>query len=146
MNCKRATIGRKGACYCAPAPGDRRPAGGGTHVRALLILGAAVAALSTAAASSATTAPAKKVNVTVRISDKGIKTFWFLELDANEFTPLAGAVPRGDSLTFTVVNRGRRVHDFTVLGKKTPRLEPGQQARLTAFAIVRGRFPYTSTL
>jgi hypothetical protein len=49
-------------------------------------------------------------------------------------------------MVFTVVNKGKRVHDFTVFGKKTRKIKPAQSARLLGFAVVRGRFIHGSTL
>ena len=49
---------------------------------------------------------------------------------------LPGRVPRGDYLSFNIFNRGMKVHDFEMFGKKTPALKPGGHAHL--FVSARG--------
>ena len=46
----------------------------------------------------------------------------------------------------TIVNRGKKLHNFTIFGRKTKALKPGQQARFRVMATTRGSFPYQSTL
>jgi hypothetical protein len=124
-------------------------------VRVLVL--AAAAAMTFSAASLAgpkTTGPSNKVTILVLIDDKGIKvTSWVaLETDSNAGAGAAplqsmhGPVPRGDFLSFNVFNRGKKVHNFTILGKKTPPIKPGHTAHLFTTAVTRGNFLYQSTL
>jgi hypothetical protein len=118
--------------------------------RALLI--AAFAALSFSAAAIGgvrTTAPATSATVFVLISDQGIRVSAYSEtLSANSPTlgMLRGAIPRGDVLHFEVLNRGKKLHDFVIFGKKTKVLKHGQRAKFRILATSRGKFPYMSTL
>jgi hypothetical protein len=118
-----------------------------------MIRTAAVAALAaavlagSAVAAPATTAPSRSVLVEVLITDKGIVLAqWVSSLTHNGLMVLAGPVPRGDYVSINILNRGKRVHDFTVFGKKTPPIKPGGKAHLFVRAVSRGSFPYRSTL
>jgi len=117
---------------------------------AAALASAAVAALalsSTAFARPATTAPTKLVNMLVLIDDKGISLHLFNGRDSGStLDTMSGPIPRGDYITINVYNRGRRKHNFTLFGKKTPSIKPGGKAHLFAIAVSRGRFPYRSTL
>jgi hypothetical protein len=69
------------------------------------------------------------------------------QLDSiGQYTPFVGAVPRGDFLKFTVLNRGKKRHDFAIFGKTTRPIKPGGKAHLFKTATVRGKFRYSSTL
>jgi hypothetical protein len=71
----------------------------------------------------------------------------FYQLDTiGQYTPFVGAVPRGYFLKFTVLNRGKKRHDFSVFGKRTRPIRPGGQAHIFKTATVRGKFRYASTL
>jgi hypothetical protein len=113
---------------------------------------AALAALALSAASLGavrTTAPSKRVTILVQITDKGLKFTKFLgSADAAkaELEVMPGPVPRGDYLSINVMNMGRKPHNFTILGKKTPWIKPGKTAHLFVTAVRRGNFPYRSTL
>jgi hypothetical protein len=121
-------------------------------VRALVVAFALAAAMTFSAASlagSKTTAPSNKVTVLVLIDEKGISVHKYVSVSGSkgaEVTFMPGAVPRGDYLSFNVFNRGTKVHDFTILGKKTPPIKPGHQAHLFTTALARGNFLYKSTL
>jgi hypothetical protein len=100
-----------------------------------------------------TTAPSKKVTVLVLINDNGMTVSTFagvLGLDGKPepgaFTAFDGPVPRGNYLSFNVFNRGKKVHNFTIFGKKTPPIMPGHKAHLFSTALTRGKFLYQSTL
>jgi hypothetical protein len=109
-------------------------------VAAAVLAGSAVGARTT-------TAPSKSVLVEVLITDKGIVLArWVSSLTHNGLMVLAGPVPRGDYVSINILNRGKKVHDFTVFGKKTPRIKPGGKAHIFVRALSRGTFPYRSTL
>jgi len=104
-----------------------------------------------------TTAPSNKVTVLVVIDDRGIKVHSFVGLgneqqgkdpgnEPSSMQALLGPVPRGDFMSFNIFNRGKKTHDFTIFGKKTPPIKPGKSAHLFAQALTRGNFPYRSTL
>ena len=54
-------------------------------------------------------------------------------------------VVRGDFATFFVINRGKKPHGFTFLGKKWAALKPGKRAHFSRSLLTRGGFPYRST-
>jgi hypothetical protein len=101
--------------------------------------------------SSATTGPTKSVTVLVLITDKGIALHPYVavgsdsDLGAN-LQVLDGPIPRGDYLKFSILNRGKKPHSFAVFGKTTRVIKPGGTAHLFAPAMVRGSFPYRSTI
>jgi hypothetical protein len=104
---------------------------------------------ATSAARPATTEPAKKITLVVIIDDKGIKLAPYTQLGVGVtamLNPLAGPVPRGDYVSINVFNRGSKVHDFTIFGKKTPKVKPGGKAHLFVAVLKRGKFLYRSTL
>jgi len=55
------------------------------------------------------------------------------------------SVPRG-TITFVVVNDGKRAHDFTIAGKKTPILAPGQSTTLTVTLLKPKGYAYFCTI
>ncbi len=55
------------------------------------------------------------------------------------------SVPTG-TVRFTVLNKGKIGHDFTILGKKTPTIAPGKSAILTVKFTKSGKFAYRCTL
>ena len=114
----------------------------------LAILVVAAAFATGALARSATTAPTKLVTVLVLIDEKGIKLSMFTARDNQNTldTMSSRVIPRGDYITINVLNRGHKHHDFTFMGKRTPRLKPGAKAHLFVVANTRGQFPYRSTL
>ena len=69
----------------------------------------------------------------MRISDKGIS------FDRTEEV-------RGVIVTFEAVNTGKKSHNFSFLGKKTPLLKPGGKASFTVGLPRRGAFAYGSTV
>src|SRR3954471_24842777 len=94
---------------------------------------AAGALASVAAAAPQTTSPGGHALIGVRITDRSINVF-------------DGArMARGVLTTFFVANAGKRVHDFSFLGKKTPPIRPGQSRKLTVMLLARGAFVYRST-
>ena len=98
-----------------------------------------------------------QVTVLVLIDDKGIKVSSFVGIgvapkgndagnDPTNVQVLRGPIPRGDYLSFNILNRGKQLHDFTVFGKKTKPIKPGRKAHLFAQAVTRGTVRYRSTL
>jgi uncharacterized cupredoxin-like copper-binding protein len=56
-------------------------------------------------------------------------------------------VPRGRTIAFTVINRGRTVHDFAFPSrKKTPLLAAGKRTTLKITFTKKGRFQYICTV
>jgi hypothetical protein len=119
-------------------------------VRVLVLAVAAAMTLpAVALAGPKTTAPSKKVLVSVVIYDKGlvIATYGMIPTNkfAHELVPV-NIIPRGDYISFAVLNRGKKVHNFTIFGKTTPSIKPGGKAHLFLTAMSRGNFLYRSTL
>src|SRR5438105_4569400 len=89
----------------------------------------AVALAQTAVAAIRTTTPSKRVTIVVRINDRGISPLaqfnWQGSGEIMKVMPVGDKVTRGDYATFTVFNSGKRPHNFTILGRKTPILKPG---------------------
>jgi uncharacterized cupredoxin-like copper-binding protein len=54
-------------------------------------------------------------------------------------------VPKG-VVTFKVMNMGAITHDFKILGKKTPVLQPGKSATLKVTFKKAGKHPYLCTV
>jgi hypothetical protein len=118
-------------------------------VRALVFGFVVVLSFSaTTLAASSTTNPGRAVLVHVKITDKGIKTyFWGIANAGGDQTYVVQTyVSRGQIAYFTVQNLGKKPHDYVVLGKKTPKLSPGAKARFHVSLVRRGNFPYQSTL
>jgi hypothetical protein len=100
-------------------------------------------------AATATTAPTRAVLVKVTISDKGISTALYnsdTAPNAAESYFVAYYAMRGQMAYFVIHNRGKRSHNFTVLGRKTNAIRPGKTARFHLVLKQRGKFPYRSTL
>jgi hypothetical protein len=94
----------------------------------------AIATPGTALAAPTTTQPGSHVFVAVQISKKKI-TIWDNAVE-----------PRGFTVTFHVVNKDTKAHNFALLGKTTGRLAPGASAQITVYLDRRGRFPYQSNV
>jgi uncharacterized cupredoxin-like copper-binding protein len=111
---------------------------------------AAVVFCGAASGANRTTEPGKALLVYVSITDKGISnSFWSSSTVSGQetlFVLQPGQVRRGTIAYFVVTNHGKRVHDFKVLGKKTPKIAPGKKAHFHLMLTQRGAFPYTSTL
>ena len=65
----------------------------------------------------------------------------------NEFAFLLSprTVRRG-TVTFVVWNMGQKPHDFTIRGKRTAVLAPGESAKLTVTLLKPGSYPYWCTV
>jgi hypothetical protein len=124
----------------------------GTVKLGLIVVGAAAALTfsATSPAAPKTTVPTKTILVQVLITDAKITLVQYQNETLGNGQPgyqlFVGTIPRGDYLKFIVLNKGKKLHDFTVFGKTTKPLKPGALARFNKFAKVRGSFPYKSTL
>jgi hypothetical protein len=129
-----------------PRSGEER------RMRVQLGIAAIAASLTFAPACLAgpsTTAPSTRLTLVMRITDKGFGELAKYEWQGTDsLVPMARGVPvpRGDFATFTVINAGKRPHDFTILGRKTPKIAPGRRAHFNVLLKRRGRFTYSSTL
>jgi hypothetical protein len=119
----------------------------------VVTLAALAAALTFSGASAAavrTTAPSKTISILVVINDKEIivapSTGSTTHGGSNGPAPLTGAIPRGDYVSIDVLNTGKKVHNFTIFGKKTKTIKPGGKAHLFVDTIARGKYPWGSTL
>jgi hypothetical protein len=103
---------------------------------------------TTSLATPKTTSPGRAMLVYVHITDKGITTSMYGIVDeAGSKTYVSESyVTRGQIAYFVVRNLGKKSHDFTVLGKKTPKISPGGKANFHVSLLRRGEFPYRSTL
>jgi hypothetical protein len=121
-------------------------------VKARALLPAALVALSISSSSFGalrTTNPATSATVLVVITDKGIKLTTFTETANNggvQLNAVRGAIPRGFYLHFTILNKGKRMHNFEIFGRKTQVLRPAQRGHFNVLAKSRGNFVYESTL
>jgi hypothetical protein len=101
---------------------------------------------TTATAQLRTTEPSKSVLLQVLVTDKGIVIAkWVSSVTHDGMLVLAGPIPRGDYVSINVLNRSRRTHVITVMGKKTRPIKPGGKAHLFTQAVTRGTFPYGSS-
>jgi hypothetical protein len=115
----------------------------------LAAVGAALILAPISVAGSRTTAPSTSATVVVLLRDTGIEIAAYAETQSANAATLGmmrGAIPRGDVLHFNVINRGKKLHNFVVFGRKTKVLKPGQRAKFQVMATTRGNFPYRSTL
>lgn len=122
------------------------------RARRLAAVAAAALALallcsSASLAGSRTTQPGKTVLVYFVINDQNIAYAIYREQQGGgtgELT-LQKYVLRGDFAKFFVINRGKKPHGFTFLGKKFASLGPGRKTHFSRALLVRGKFPYRST-
>jgi hypothetical protein len=70
----------------------------------------------------------------VVVSDKGISVAYHAE------------EARGVIAEFEIVNKGHRTHSFSLLGKTTGHLKPGEKAAFRVTLLHRGVFTYRSTV
>jgi len=116
-------------------------------VASVLAVAAAMTFSAVSLARPQTTEPTKYRLVVVVLSDKGIRLGYYSDSRTHDgYLPVPSFVPRGDYVSFNVVNTGKKVHNFTIFGKKTKPLKPGGKSHLFTAAMVRGSFPYGSTL
>jgi hypothetical protein len=62
------------------------------------------------------------------------------------YQAFVGTIPRGSYLKFIVINRSKKVHQFTAFGKTTKKVPPGAKTTFKKYAKVRGKFPYRDLL
>jgi plastocyanin len=87
-----------------------------------------------AAAAPTTTKPGEHTIVGVRITDSRLVVY-----------PRTREV-RGVVATFTIENKGKKPHDFVLLGQKSGKIAPGRSAVFSVTLLRRGKFLYRSTL
>jgi hypothetical protein len=121
-----------------------------TKLGILTVVVAALVVSATSLAAVRTTAPSKTISILVVINDKEI-----IVAPATGSTthggslgpaPLTGPIPRGDYVSVDVLNTGKKIHNFTIFGKKTKPIKPGGKAHLFVDTIARGKYPWASTL
>ena len=103
------------------------------------VLGTALVALLLGVVGSARTATPRTtgvdplINVSVRITDKGMVV-------------KPNRVVRLETVQFRVVNAGKLTHDFRVVGLKTPALKHGQVGHILVQFTDRGQYLYRCAL
>ena len=120
-----------------------------SRVLTLTLAAAALLAVpSVSLAAARTTLPTKTIVVEVFITDQRVLVIPYQgqSISSVGFVPLVGPIPRGDYVKFSVLNRGKKLHSFTIFGKKTAPIKPGGRAVFNKLALVRGRFPWASPL
>jgi hypothetical protein len=128
------------------APDPRGTIGTMKTIAVGLVLAASLVIPASSLAAAKTTTPSKYVLVEVLIKNQRVIIgAWQGTQHHGDMIPLAGAVPRGDFISFSVLNRTKHVQQFTIFGKKTPNIKPGGKAHLFVAALIRGSFPYKTT-
>src|SRR4051794_37732336 len=100
----------------------------------VLAVTAALALPAAALGSPKTTGPGQRVTILVTMTDKAL------------FVRDQAQMARGAIVTFQVYNGGKKLHNFSLLGKKTKNIRPGKWGKMTVTLLTRGRFPLGSTL
>jgi cytochrome c6 len=93
---------------------------------------AAAALLMTPTAASTTFGASAVKRVTVRATDSGFR--------------LSVRVAPAGAVRFTVINTGKKRHNFRIAGKKTPVLRPGKRSTLLVSFKRAGKYVYVSTV
>jgi hypothetical protein len=115
----------------------------------LLLSVGVIALICGASLSLATTAPSQHYDGLVKITNTEMKLFEFVgynDQPQGDLVPTQGPIPRGDNMSITIVNNGKRTQDFTILGHTTAPIKPGHQGHLSVVFSHRGTFSYGSTL
>ena len=116
----------------------------------VLACSALVAAALFSATSLATTGPGSRLQVVVKITDQKVVMGMYTLSDyagpSEQFVTGPYDVTRGQVAQFIVWNTGKKEHNFTIFGKKTPNLKPGKRATFTVSLLRRGEFLWQSTL
>lgn len=69
-----------------------------------------------------------------------------IKVTAKEFKfTLSPATARAGAVTFTIVDKGKLPHDFSIAGKKSKIVDPGQTTKLTV-TLKAGKYPYKCTI
>ena len=117
-----------------------------------LVLGATFALTFAAApfAKVQTTGPGSRLDVFVKMTDHKIQVAMYALSDyagpSEMYMEDPTNVVRGEVATFTVINAGKKAHNFVLLGKKTPTIKPGKRAKFTVSLLHRGAFAYHTTV
>jgi len=82
-----------------------------------------------AAATAKTTGPGQRVTILVVVNDKQLAVYDQAQM------------ARGAIVTFQVFNGGKKVHGYSLLGKKTGPIKPRHWKHFTVTLLTRGRFP-----
>jgi len=110
----------------------------------------AIAAPAVVPLASATTMPTKTVLIDVVYFPSHMVVAQYQGETLGNGTPgyqaFVGTIPRGSYLKFIVINRSKKVHQFTAFGKTTKKIKPGAKATFNKYAKARGKFPYRDTL
>jgi hypothetical protein len=114
---------------------------------AALVAAAAMTFPALAPAHTQTTQPARYLTILVVEYDKYIRLGVFASTATHDGLIEVGTnIPRGDYVSINIINKGKRAHDFKIFGKKTAPIKPGHKAHLFVTALIRGSYPYGSTL
>jgi uncharacterized cupredoxin-like copper-binding protein len=69
-----------------------------------------------------------------------------VKVTATEFKfKLSSTSVAAGSVTFTIVNKGKLGHDFSIAGKKSALIAPGKSGKLTV-TLKAGKYPYKCTV
>jgi uncharacterized cupredoxin-like copper-binding protein len=69
-----------------------------------------------------------------------------IKVTATEFKfKLSSTSVAAGSVTFTIVNKGKLAHDFSIGGKKSALIAPGKSGKLTV-TLKAGKYPYKCTV
>ncbi len=69
-----------------------------------------------------------------------------VKVTASEFKfVLSSTSVAAGSVTFTIVNKGKLAHDFSIAGKKSALIAPGKSGKLTV-TLKAGKYPYKCTV
>jgi hypothetical protein len=100
--------------------------------------------------ASATTLPTKTVLIDIVYFPTHMVVAQYQGETLGNGTPgyqaFVGSIPRGSYIKFIVINRSKKVHQFTAFGKTTKKIKPGGKATFNKYAKARGKFPYRDTL
>jgi sulfite dehydrogenase len=56
------------------------------------------------------------------------------------------SVPVGTTVIFTILNKGKIAHNFSIAGKTTPSIAPGKSAKLTVMFATKGQIAFLCSL
>jgi hypothetical protein len=112
---------------------------------AALLAAAVMTFPAVSVASQQTTQPTRYLTVVAVFTDKNLRVAVSSNLSHGSVA-VGSNIPRGDYLNFRILNRGKRLHNFTIFGMKTKPIKPGGKAHLAGAATFRGTYEYGSTL
>jgi hypothetical protein len=102
-------------------------------MRRWTLIASAVIAMVASASATATTTPGVSLKLPVIITDSSISI-------ANN-----SSMQRGVIVTFVAVNKGKKTHNFSLMGHTTRALKPGAHGFFTIDLQHRGAWTYKST-